>query len=130
MKAADKGVMDEINITPLTDIFLVLLIIMMVVAPMLQFQGLLSNLGSAAVSSGQGEEDAFSVYILPDDRFKVNESDAAMEDVLRQIQDESQKKREKIYVFVDEETALENVAQVLAAAQSGNLQVVIKSLKK
>jgi biopolymer transport protein ExbD len=31
---------DEINITPLTDIFLVLLIIMMVVAPMLNTQGL------------------------------------------------------------------------------------------
>ena len=31
---------DEINITPLTDIFLVLLIIMMVVAPMLNNQGL------------------------------------------------------------------------------------------
>ncbi|MBM3288714.1 MAG: biopolymer transporter ExbD, partial [Candidatus Hydrogenedentes bacterium] len=30
--------MDEINITPLTDIFLVLLIIMMVVAPMLNYR--------------------------------------------------------------------------------------------
>ena len=31
---------NEINITPLTDIFLVLLIIMMVIAPMLDTQGL------------------------------------------------------------------------------------------
>ena len=31
---------NEINITPLTDIFLVLLIIMMVIAPMLDQQGL------------------------------------------------------------------------------------------
>lgn len=125
-----KGVMDEINITPLTDIFLVLLIIMMVVAPMLQFQGLLTNLGSAAASSSQGEDDEFSVFILPEDRFKVNESDASIGDVLQQIQAESMQHREKIFVFVDEATALENVAQVLAAAQAGNLQVVIKPLKK
>jgi biopolymer transport protein ExbD/biopolymer transport protein TolR len=36
MKTGAKQVFNEINITPLTDIFLVLLIIMMVVAPMMQ----------------------------------------------------------------------------------------------
>ena len=36
MKSSAKQVFNEINITPLTDIFLVLLIIMMVVAPMMQ----------------------------------------------------------------------------------------------
>ena len=33
---SDRAIVDEINITPLTDVFLVLLIIMMVVAPMVQ----------------------------------------------------------------------------------------------
>ena len=36
----DRGEFNEINITPLTDIFLVLLIIMMVIAPLLDQQGL------------------------------------------------------------------------------------------
>ncbi len=41
MRAANrKQIFNEINITPLTDIFLVLLIIMMVVAPMLDTKGL------------------------------------------------------------------------------------------
>jgi biopolymer transport protein ExbD len=40
-KSGDKpAVIGEINITPLTDIFLVLLIIMMVVTPLLDFAGL------------------------------------------------------------------------------------------
>ena len=38
--AENRGEFNEINITPLTDIFLVLLIIMMVIAPMLDQQGL------------------------------------------------------------------------------------------
>ncbi|MCI1274126.1 MAG: biopolymer transporter ExbD [Clostridiaceae bacterium] len=37
---SDRNEFNEINITPLTDIFLVLLIIMMVIAPLLDQQGL------------------------------------------------------------------------------------------
>lgn len=40
MSAKQRDSFNEINITPLTDIFLVLLIIMMVVAPLLDQQGL------------------------------------------------------------------------------------------
>lgn len=40
MKLKRRDAFNEINITPLTDIFLVLLIIMMVVAPLLDQQGL------------------------------------------------------------------------------------------
>lgn len=39
-KDGKRSTFNEINITPLTDIFLVLLIIMMVIAPMLDQQGL------------------------------------------------------------------------------------------
>lgn len=38
--SSNKKVFDEINITPLTDIFLVLLVIMMVVAPLITFREL------------------------------------------------------------------------------------------
>ncbi|MEB3205863.1 MAG: biopolymer transporter ExbD [Vampirovibrionales bacterium] len=40
MKTSRVQVFSDINITPLTDIFLVLLIIMMVVAPMLNYSGI------------------------------------------------------------------------------------------
>ena len=40
MSSRERNTFNEINITPLTDIFLVLLIIMMVIAPLLDQQGL------------------------------------------------------------------------------------------
>ena len=40
MSSRQRDCFNEINITPLTDIFLVLLIIMMVIAPLLDEQGL------------------------------------------------------------------------------------------
>ncbi len=57
MRAAGrKQVFNEINITPLTDIFLVLLIIMMVVAPMLDSKGLKVAVPSVGPSEESKEE--------------------------------------------------------------------------
>ena len=61
---------NEINITPLTDIFLVLLIIMMVIAPMLDQQGL--NLAvPEVVNAEQVKQDSkiMSVTVTSDNQF-------------------------------------------------------------
>ena len=56
---------NEINITPLTDIFLVLLIIMMVIAPMLDQQGL--NLAvPEVVNAEQIKQDSKIMSIVVD----------------------------------------------------------------
>lgn len=63
---------NEINITPLTDIFLVLLIIMMVIAPMLDQQGL--NLAvPEVVKSEQIKTDLkiMNINITSDNKFYV-----------------------------------------------------------
>ena len=60
---------NEINITPLTDIFLVLLIIMMVIAPMLDQQGL--NLAvPEVVNAEQVKKEAkiLNVYVTSDNQ--------------------------------------------------------------
>ncbi len=61
---------NEINITPLTDIFLVLLIIMMVIAPMLDQQGL--NLAVPEVVNAEqikSESKIMSVVVTSDNTF-------------------------------------------------------------
>jgi biopolymer transport protein ExbD len=65
---------DEINITPLTDIFLVLLIIMMVVAPMLEQQGLSLNLPtvSTAPATPSPEQPILRVVVQADNTLTVN----------------------------------------------------------
>lgn len=66
---------NEINITPLTDIFLVLLIIMMVIAPMLDQQGL--NLAvPEVVNAEQIKQDSKIMNIVVDQNNQIywNES--------------------------------------------------------
>ena len=61
---------NEINITPLTDIFLVLLIIMMVIAPMLDQQGL--NLAVPEVVNAEQmktESKVMNVIVTADNQF-------------------------------------------------------------
>ena len=57
MKARAERTICEINITPLTDIFLVLLIIMMVVTPLLDVTGLQTSKTSDGDASAEQTED-------------------------------------------------------------------------
>ena len=68
-----EGPKSDINVTPLVDVMLVLLIIMMIVAPLLQ-QGVALTLPIANNSSEKPEtQEDTVVAITADGRFHVNE---------------------------------------------------------
>ena len=74
MSIKKRKVFSEINITPLTDIFLVLLIIMMVVAPLLDQQGL--NLvvpDRVDAEQIQQESKILSVVVDDEDNYYIND---------------------------------------------------------
>ena len=58
----DRGTMSQINVTPLVDVMLVLLVIFMVTAPMMQ-QGVQVNLPKADTKSLSAKEEAIVVSI-------------------------------------------------------------------
>ncbi len=72
MKRVAENQISEINITPLTDIFLVLLIIMMIVTPMLEYSGL--NLGMLSGSSDSKTKEKskyITIYISQDGKYTI-----------------------------------------------------------
>ena len=74
MAGRNRKTFNEINITPLTDIFLVLLIIMMVIAPLLDQQGL--NLAVPNMIEVQDEikdSKLIRVLVTDDDKYMVND---------------------------------------------------------
>ncbi len=69
--SGDKTIFSEINITPLTDIFLVLLIIMMVMAPM--FQAVDQDIKLPTINSGLSvEENKVTVAVTQKGEYYVN----------------------------------------------------------
>ena len=68
---------NEINITPLTDIFLVLLIIMMVIAPMLDQQGLNLAIPDYVEKTDDKPNDnkILTVVVTEDNKYFIDEEE-------------------------------------------------------
>jgi biopolymer transport protein ExbD/biopolymer transport protein TolR len=68
-----RDTFNEINITPLTDIFLVLLIIMMVIAPMLNQQGIsLTVPENVEESQVNDDPQILTVVVTHNDKYFIN----------------------------------------------------------
>lgn len=73
---SDRGTMSQINVTPLVDVMLVLLVIFMVTAPMMQ-QGVQVNLPKAETKSLKSPEEAVVVSIEKSGRIFVDKSEVS-----------------------------------------------------
>lgn len=79
-----EALFTEINITPLTDIFLVLLIIMMVIAP--TFQSNDSSIKMPEINSGLSvEQKNATISVTKDGKFFVNGSQIQESDLYNQL---------------------------------------------
>lgn len=76
---------NEINITPLTDIFLVLLIIMMVIAPMMDQQGLKLTVPQAVKEQSKKEFKTIEFVVSTDGRYYLDGEEVAIEELANTI---------------------------------------------
>jgi biopolymer transport protein ExbD len=102
---AKGGLKADINVTPLVDVMLVLLIIMMLVAPMLQ-KGVDVKLPLAANSADKPEtQDQTVVAITADKRMFLNGIPIREDDLRTQIEAVLENKKEKIVLIKADEDA-------------------------
>lgn len=75
-----RDTFNEINITPLTDIFLVLLIIMMVIAPLLDQQGIsLSVPENVEQTKMDKEAKILSVMVTKNNKYYINNEEVSVD---------------------------------------------------
>ena len=99
------SVKSDINVTPLVDVMLVLLIIMMIVAPLLQ-KGADVKLPLAANTADKPEtQDQTVVAIDKTDRFFVNGLPVRKEDLRRTVEEVLENKQERIILIKADEDA-------------------------
>ena len=101
---AKGGVKSDINVTPLCDVMLVLLIIMMIVAPLLQ-QGVSVKLPQASNTVDKPEQNGQTVLAISKDKsFYLNAKPVPEQDLARRVTELLENKVEKIVVIkADEE---------------------------
>ena len=73
MSSRQRDCFNEINITPLTDIFLVLLIIMMVIAPLLDEQGLNLTVPENVAAEKVKESKILTVLVDEQGQYFIND---------------------------------------------------------
>jgi biopolymer transport protein TolR len=100
---AKGGVKSDINVTPLVDVMLVLLIIMMLVAPMLQ-KGVDVRLPSATNTTDKPEtSDQTVVAIAADRRVYVNAVQVRPNELTSKVTDMFEQKHSKILIIKADE---------------------------
>ncbi len=117
-----RELFSEINITPLTDIFLVLLIIMMVVAPMLDTSGLKLSVPTIGPSEEAKEEPkVMRLEISPDGQYTINKepvSSTLLGVEIRKLQTEHP---DGLVIEADPESSHEALTFAMDAAQSAGV---------
>ena len=113
---AQGGIKSDINVTPLVDVMLVLLIIMMLVAPLLQ-QGVPVKLPTASNYVDKPEtQDQTVVAIAADKTIFLNARYVANEDLGTRIEEILKNKTEKL-VFIKADEAVDYSAVMAAMDQ-------------
>src|SRR6186713_1668669 len=96
---AKGGVKSDINVTPLVDVMLVLLIIMMIVAPLLQ-QGVPLTLPTASNTAEKPETQEQTVLaITADKRYFINSQQIARDRMVERVAQVLEDKAQKIVII-------------------------------
>ncbi len=115
------GGFSDINVTPLVDVMLVLLVVFMVTAPLLT-TGLRVELPEVKAHNTPVRDSKLVVTVTKDERIMFGEDDVT--DNVEQVLKENpriQKERE-IYIRADKEARYKFVARVVAAARAAGVE--------
>ena len=118
----DSTTISQINVTPLVDVMLVLLVIFMVTAPIIQ-QGVQVNLPQTRSSAIPGTEEHLVVTIAKNGRIYLNDNAMSLAELgekLRAIKKLDANKQ--IYLRADQDVRYGTVMQTIAAIKQAGIE--------
>ena len=120
-KSSSKMVLSEINVTPLVDVMLVLLIIFMVTAPMMK-QGVEVNLPETASTGMSTTDKPFVIYIKKDRKVYIGKEALAVDSLGEKITAIFKTRKNKnIYIQADKSVDYGTVAGAMAEIKSAGI---------
>jgi biopolymer transport protein TolR len=118
----DRGTMSQINVTPLVDVMLVLLVIFMVTAPMMQ-QGVPVNLPKAEAKSLAPKEDTLVVSIEKNGRISINSSELPGDQLKDRLNTMlAGKAKREVFLKADSAVPYGEVVKVMAQIKSAGVE--------
>lgn len=116
---------NEINITPLTDIFLVLLIIMMVIAPLLDKQGI-SLTVPENVEQSQIDKDPqiLTVVVTQNDKYFINNEEVSPDSLGTTLSKEIKNYPDGLLIQADGDSTHGAVAKLMDKARYAGVKAI------
>jgi biopolymer transport protein TolR len=113
--------MAQINVTPLVDVMLVLLVILMITAPMLQ-QGVSVNLPQATTTPLSSQDTEAIVTVSADGKIHLNDTTLSVEELQQQLNTLAQTNTgQAVRLRADKTVPYGLVAEVMAAVRSAGI---------
>lgn len=115
-------VMNEINMTPLVDVMLVLLIIFIITVPVMK-QSLSVELPQASAPQEQVKPDTLRLSVAADGQFSLNGAPVSDEELVQQLQTQASKTPQPaLHISGDKSVRYERVAQAMSSASTAGLK--------
>jgi biopolymer transport protein TolR len=118
------SLVSQINVTPLVDVMLVLLIIFMVTAPIIQ-QGVQVNLPKVKAQALKGEEQQFVVSITRGNELYLNDAKLTADELTSKLQAIAIERPDRqVFIRADEEVPYGQVIRTMAAIKAAGIENV------
>lgn len=118
----DRSTMSQINVTPLVDVMLVLLVIFMVTAPMMQ-QGVQVNLPKAETKAMSSQDEALVVSIKQDGKVYVNSTEVAPGDLQAKLTSMvANRAKKEVFLKADRDVPYGQVVTTMAEIKGAGIE--------
>ncbi len=116
-----RTTMSEINVTPMVDVMLVLLIIFMITAPLIQ-QGVKLNLPQAKAAPVEASEKKLVVSVDARRRVYIGDAEVRLEELEEKLKANAKAQADKeVYLYADRALPYGTVMEVMSAAQRAGI---------
>lgn len=115
---------NEINITPLTDIFLVLLIIMMVVAPLLDQQGLNLTVPDMVDQEQVKESKTLTVAVTNDDKYFIGEQEIQPQELEQAIKEQAKENPDGLLIQSEPDATHGAIVKLMDVARNSGVKSI------
>ena len=121
-----KQTFNEINITPLTDIFLVLLIIMMVIAPMLDQQGLKLAIPEFVEQTQNDNQESKIITVVVDsnNNYFIDNNQISLNSLAKEIKERSKTMTDGLMIQVQGDSMHGAVVKLMDIARKSGVSAI------
>ena len=120
--SGNRRAMTDINVTPLVDVMLVLLVIFMVTAPLIQ-SGVKIDLPKASAQQMEHSEEKLVLNITKDRRVLLGDTEIPMAELEKKLTANARIQKEKeLYLHADRSLSYGTVVEVMAIARRAGVE--------